>query len=263
MLTRRLLTGYLTPELISTGAEWLRTLGAEFNLSHEDLYRMEVCFEELITNVVNYSAPQYASELVHVHVFIETLRATLTLTDSAAPFDPFSRAPPSKVNTIEEMQIGGQGVQLVRSISDSYRYERLQDKNQVELVFDLSQPTRELARQGQVVRQLDRRRSPARVAEDELALDKRSRSSEDRRSLGFISWSEIFHGVPYGAVEATVDQLTLQDIVGKVMLLKRGDMNDAVRGCPARAVEGLPGSTGQRRLHRRRSWHLCWRNVNH
>jgi serine phosphatase RsbU (regulator of sigma subunit)/anti-sigma regulatory factor (Ser/Thr protein kinase) len=229
MLTRRLLTGCLAPELISTGGEWLRTLGAEFNFSHEDLYRTEVCFEELITNVVNYSAPQYAGQLVHVLVAIETQRATLTLTDPAAPYDPFSRAPPPKANSIQEMQVGGQGVQLVRSLSDAYLYERRDDTNRVELVFELSQPTRQPARQDQVERQIDRRQNPDRVAATHPAHDNHTRHPEDRRSLGFISWAQIFHGVPYSAIEHIAEQLTLQDIVGEVMLLKQGDINDAVR----------------------------------
>jgi serine phosphatase RsbU (regulator of sigma subunit)/anti-sigma regulatory factor (Ser/Thr protein kinase) len=215
--------------MVSAGGEWLRTMGAEYNFSQEDLYRMEVCFEELISNVVNYSDPVHAEQLVHVDLVVETQRATLTLSDPAAPYNPFSRSSPPKVNSIGEMQVGGQGVHLVRSFSDAHSYERRDKENRVELVFDLSQPTRQPARPGRVDRQIDRRQRTGRAALADPSPDQAARPAEDRRSMGFISWAQIFHGVPYSAIEPMADKLILQDIVGTIVLRKQGEMNDAVR----------------------------------
>lgn len=138
---QRLLTGSLDTALIEKTAQWLQALGKEFNFSHTDLYRIELCFDELVTNVVSYSDPQYANQPVELHAVIEAQRAVLTLVDPAAPFDPTSRPPPPAAKTIEEIQVGGQGIPLVREFSDAFRYERRDDKNRIELVFDLEQPT--------------------------------------------------------------------------------------------------------------------------
>ena len=139
-MKQRLLTGPLDQALVGAASSWLQALGAEFNFSHEDLYRIDMCFEELVSNVVNYSDPQFAHQPVSLHASIEAQRATFTLIDPAAPFDPFSLPSPTVAKTLAEFEIGGQGVHLVREFSDVYRYERRDNTNRVELVFELAQP---------------------------------------------------------------------------------------------------------------------------
>jgi anti-sigma regulatory factor (Ser/Thr protein kinase) len=133
--------GSLAPALIEETGKWVQALGKEFDFSHTDLYRIELCLDELVTNVVSYSDPQYANQPVELHAVIEGQRAVLALIDPAAPFNPLSRPPPPVATTIEEMQIGGQGIHLVREFSDACRYQRWDGKNRIELVFDLEQPT--------------------------------------------------------------------------------------------------------------------------
>ena len=138
---QHLLTGPLDTDLIEKTGKWLQALGKEFNFSHTDLYRIELCLGELVTNVVSYSDPQYANQPVELHAVIEAQRAVLTLIDPAAPFDPLSRPPPPVAKTIEEIKVGGQGIHLALEFSDAFRYERRDDKNRLELVFDLERPT--------------------------------------------------------------------------------------------------------------------------
>jgi serine phosphatase RsbU (regulator of sigma subunit) len=54
------------------------------------------------------------------------------------------------------------------------------------------------------------------------------RLSGERRRLGFISGAKIFEGVPYAALEAALQPLTIQDIAGETVLLKPGDANHSV-----------------------------------
>ncbi len=68
----------------------MRALGEEFNCSPNDLYRVELCIVELVTNIVSYSDPQYTDKRVALHAVIEAQRATFKLSDPAAAFDPFS-----------------------------------------------------------------------------------------------------------------------------------------------------------------------------
>ncbi|MGK2951498.1 MAG: SpoIIE family protein phosphatase [Thiobacillus sp.] len=229
MMKQRLLTGPLDPVLTNEASAWLQALGAEFNFSHEDMYRIELCFEELVTNVVNYSDPQYANQPVDLHAVIEAQRATLTLIDPAAPYDPFSRPPPPVATSIEEVKIGGQGIHLVRQFSDAHRYERCDNKNRLELVFNLTQPTQLLAISNKIARGTDRRHNLDAPVFAMACDGVHRRNKEDRRAMGFLSWAQIFHGVPYAAVEDLLEPLTIQDIVGEVVLLRPGDANDAVR----------------------------------
>lgn len=232
MTKQRLLTGTLCPALIEATGGWLQALGAEFNFSHQDLYRIDLCFVELVHNVVTYSDLQYANQRVDLQAVIEAQRVTLTLIDPAAPFDPFSIPPPSVAKSIEDMQLGGQGIPLVREFSNAYRYERCGGKNKIELVFNLEQPTMARARPTEIPRSIDRRHNPNRaifplISNGALIAQDR-RMEEDRRAMGVLSWAQIFRGMAYAVVEEMVGHLLIQNIVSETCLLKPGDANDAV-----------------------------------
>jgi len=196
---QRLLAGPLGPELIYETSKWLNAIAEEFSFSPEDLYRIDLCGEEIVSNIANYSDPEFANQLVEVRAVIETQRATLTFIDPAAPFDPFSRPPPVQVTTLEEFAIGGQGVHLVREFSDAYRYERRNSRNRTELVFELSQAT---------------------VAPS---------ASDDQSALVQAYGAQIFQGVPRGEIDELLEPLVVQEIFGETVLLKPGDPNEAVR----------------------------------
>lgn len=229
LMKQRRLSGPLDQSLVSAASAWLQSLGAEFNFSHEDQYRIDMCFEELVTNVVNYSDSQFANQQVDLHAMIEAQRATLTLIDPAAPFDPFTRPPPTVAKTLAEFQIGGQGVHLVREFSDAHRYERRDGSNRLELVFNLSQPTRSSPLSSRMTRSTDRRGQMMHPVPSQVCDGLHRRSARDRRAMGFVSWTQIFQDVPYAAIEDMVERLTIQDIVGELILLKPGDPNESVR----------------------------------
>ncbi|WP_296492913.1 SpoIIE family protein phosphatase [Rhodoferax sp.] len=228
-MKQRLLTGPLDQSLISASSSWLQSLAAAFNFSPEDLYRIDMCFEELVTNVVNYSAPQFAQQPVNLHASIGAQQASFTLIDPAAPFDPFSLPPPTLAKTLADFEIGGQGVHLVREFSNAYRYQRRDNCNRVELVFELAQPTQSPPLASKMLRNTDRRSQLERPLPSAVCDGRYRRNAKDRRALGFVSWTQIFQGVPYAAVEDLLEGLTIQDIVGEIVLLKPGDANDSVR----------------------------------
>ncbi len=195
MIRQRWLTGCLDAALVGATGDWLQSLGDEFGLARDDLYRIQLCFEELVSNIVAYSDAQYAGQTVELRALIGERRATIALTDPAAPFDPLSRAPPVIASRIEDMPIGGQGIHLARQFSDAQRYERREDRNCIELSFDLAQPTR----------------------------------MSDPDALGCVAAVEIFNGVPPVGIAPLIAHQPIQLIVAVQRLLERGDTNDALR----------------------------------
>ena len=195
-LTRqRWLIGQLDAALVGATSRWLQSLGDEFGFSHEDLYRIQLCFEELVSNLVDYSDARYTGQAVELRASVEDRHATFALIDPAAPFNPLSRALPAVASRIEDMPIGGQGIHLARQFSDAQRYERRNDRNCIELSFKLAQPTH----------------------------------LPDPHAPGFYAAVEIFNGVPLADVAPLIEHMPIQQIVGAQRLLERGDMNDALR----------------------------------
>ena len=90
---------------------------------------LNLALEEAVTNVILYAYPPGTDGLVDIEAIIREERLDFTVTDSGVPFDPTS-APEADITLgIEEREIGGLGIHIVRKIMDKVSYERLEDKN--------------------------------------------------------------------------------------------------------------------------------------
>ena len=64
-----------------------------------------------------------------IEAIIRKDRLDFCITDSGKPFDPTKKEDADITLGVEERQIGGLGIYLVRNIMDSLSYERKDDKN--------------------------------------------------------------------------------------------------------------------------------------
>jgi len=216
--------------MIAATSDWLQWLTREFDLTHEDLYRIDLCSAELVTNVVSYAEPQYANTPLELQATIEQQRITLTVIDSAQAFDPLSVQTPRVAATIEELQVGGQGIHLAREFSDACSYERSNGQNRFQLVFNLALPTKTPKRKVLLSRSSERRRGTGQPSfplqrGDGATIESDQRHESDRRANGYLSSVQIFRNVPYSALEGIVDRFPIERIVATTTVLKRGESN--------------------------------------
>ena len=92
--------------------------------SEEECLYTQLAVEEAVTNVIVHG---YAGNPGQILITCRTTPhlAEVQIRDSAPPFDPLSMAEPDITEEIEERQIGGLGVFLIRRVMDEilYRYE--------------------------------------------------------------------------------------------------------------------------------------------
>lgn len=103
--------------------------------SFKFVYRSRLILEELLTNTIKYG---YDDD--EIHVIDVTLRlstpATMRIEDDGHPFDPTKQAPEVDLEaSIEERPIGGLGLFMVRQETASMHYQRLDNRNRLDLVF--------------------------------------------------------------------------------------------------------------------------------
>ncbi|MHB8163538.1 MAG: ATP-binding protein [Methanoregula sp.] len=95
-----------------------------YGFSEEEILDTQLAVEEAITNVIVHG---YAKGPGTIVISCHTTRgiAEIQIEDSAPPFNPLSIPEPDISVEIEERQIGGLGVFLIRQVMDeiSYRYE--------------------------------------------------------------------------------------------------------------------------------------------
>lgn len=116
------------PDASGRASEWARGLAAEAGLPEDRTYALDLCIVELVTNIVDHGYRGNPGE-IRLDLDLAPTAAVLTLLDRAPAFDPLSVPPPVKPKSVEEAQVGGLGVHLVRSTADRCRYERSDDRN--------------------------------------------------------------------------------------------------------------------------------------
>jgi len=85
-------------------------------------YNVELVFEEIVSNIVNYGAAD--GRELHVRVTLETSpdSAVLTFDDDGVLFDPRGRPDAVPAKSLQEARLGGFGLTLVRRASRSLDY---------------------------------------------------------------------------------------------------------------------------------------------
>ena len=91
-----------------------------------------ICLDEIASNIVNYSgASEFTIELLPIE---NPSRLKLMFFDTGRPYDPLQRADPDVTLSVEERDIGGLGLFIVKKMMDEVSYENVEGKNVLTLV---------------------------------------------------------------------------------------------------------------------------------
>jgi anti-sigma regulatory factor (Ser/Thr protein kinase) len=114
-------------------AAGLEEFGQAHGLSADLVGELNLVLEELVTNTFNYGAEDGrdpAGVKAQVDLAVAEGEVRVRLSDTARPYDPLQRETPDLDVPLEEREIGGLGVHLVRTLMDHVEY-RLEDGRNV------------------------------------------------------------------------------------------------------------------------------------
>lgn len=111
-------------------------LATAAHLDEERKNDLELVLEETLVNIFNYAYPDQPGQ-VELTCRIEGDRLTVRIVDEGVPFSPLETTVPDLSADIEERQVGGLGVHLMKSLMDEVRYLREKSRNQLELVLGI------------------------------------------------------------------------------------------------------------------------------
>jgi anti-sigma regulatory factor (Ser/Thr protein kinase) len=103
----------------------------------EAKFHVDLVLEELAQNIISYGYPNGRSGQFVVSIQRLGDELNIVIEDDGIPFDPFSLAEPNLELSLDERAIGGLGVHFTRTLMDTYRYQRLDGRNRVELTKSL------------------------------------------------------------------------------------------------------------------------------
>jgi anti-sigma regulatory factor (Ser/Thr protein kinase) len=116
---------------------YVKAAAEEAGLDSRRAYRLQLAVDELATNTINhgYYDEGIAGE-VRVCAEIDRDSLTITLEDTAAPFDPRRMRRPEQIALpLAERPIGGLGVFLAMESVDEFRHEYVDNMNRNVLVM--------------------------------------------------------------------------------------------------------------------------------
>ena len=97
----------------------------EHGISDETAKTLNLAIEEWVANIVNYAYPKGTRGHVDMTASVSpTMMLTLVIKDHGIPFDPTQYPEPDTDAELEERQVGGLGIHLIRTIMDTMSYER-------------------------------------------------------------------------------------------------------------------------------------------
>ncbi len=105
-------------------AEFVDCFGEQAELPLKVIFELNLCLDELITNVVSYGYTDQEIHTIEITIHKESDIVSLKIIDDGISFNPLTKTPPDTTLPLEERQLGGLGIHLVKSVMSDYEYQR-------------------------------------------------------------------------------------------------------------------------------------------
>lgn len=115
-------------------SEFAKTLTEKLSVVPKIANKVSIAVDEIYSNIVNYSG----AELAEVSYSIKDGKLYISFTDDGIPYNPLKAEEPDLTLPIEEREIGGLGIFLVKNMTESMEYTYEDNKNILRLVIALS-----------------------------------------------------------------------------------------------------------------------------
>ena len=110
----------------------------EFGCSAKSKMQVDLAAEEIFVNIAQYS---YSSGIGNVTIRIglseDHSQVSITFIDSGIPYDPLTKDDPDVTLPVEERQVGGLGIFLIKKYTDDIRYKYAEGCNNLTIVKNL------------------------------------------------------------------------------------------------------------------------------
>ncbi len=109
--------------------EVIEALGDEKDLPLKDVFDITLSLDELLTNVISYAYDDQKSHEIEVRLLLDNDFIKIEIVDDGKPFNPLEMDDPDLNLDLDDMEIGGLGIHLVKKKMDELLYERTEHKN--------------------------------------------------------------------------------------------------------------------------------------
>jgi anti-sigma regulatory factor (Ser/Thr protein kinase) len=120
---------------IAASAQWLEDGAERLELSSAMVFKLQLCLEEALANLVNYAFPDGGRHAILLTVTNLGETVLMSLEDDGVFYDPTQQPEKDFPTTLEDAEIGGLGIHLMRQFSQAMSYDRVGDRNRLTLTL--------------------------------------------------------------------------------------------------------------------------------
>ena len=98
---------------------------------------VKLCLHEMFSNVINHAFDAETRSAARIRIELRRMEngVEVQLEDNGPAFNPLEAGSRGVSGSLEDIEVGGLGIHLVRSTASELRYTRDQDTNRLTMVF--------------------------------------------------------------------------------------------------------------------------------
>ena len=110
--------------------EWIEEIEAALDLSKREAFAIELALEEVITNIIRYAFDDDdETRLIRIRLSTTAELLNFRVRDEGKPFNPLEVEARSTATNLGDMEPGGFGIPLIRTLMNGIAYSRKDGKN--------------------------------------------------------------------------------------------------------------------------------------
>jgi serine/threonine-protein kinase RsbW len=120
---------------------WIERLALKYAIPQNTQFAMNLCLEEVLSNIIRHGYSGVSNYSITVH--FESQKGgsfTLTVEDQSPPFSPVDAPELPPIDLHDQVQIGGQGIRLLRAFANTLEYRTTPAGNRLIIGFAASNP---------------------------------------------------------------------------------------------------------------------------
>ena len=120
---------------------WLETALRHLGMPEDLIFNFDVCANEAVTNIISYAYPEHGTHEITLRLSMQEQALALEIEDDGMAFNPLARPPHVQPANLEEAEIGGLGIDLIRSFMDECHYTRVHQHNILKMIAHVRDQT--------------------------------------------------------------------------------------------------------------------------
>ena len=119
---------------VSKFSAFMKSVMEQLNIEKHLAHKLRLAVEEAVVNVIDYAYPTGIEGDIEIRFLSDGETLKTVIIDSGVAFDPTAKEKADTSLSIDDRQIGGLGILLVRELMDSINYERADGQNFLTLI---------------------------------------------------------------------------------------------------------------------------------